>query len=89
MTKYIQPPRSEECEWRSGPPPEIGWWPADNYICPDTGKPDKTELLRYYDGQWWSFSVGHSECSWYAGKVAMHQAMHQDDMLWTDRWWLK
>lgn len=23
MTKYIKPPRSDECEWRSGPPHTI------------------------------------------------------------------
>lgn len=43
MTKYIQPPRSEECEWRSGPPPEIERlradaaryrWMRDRKACP-------------------------------------------------------
>lgn len=22
----IKPPRAADCKWRSGPPPEIGWW---------------------------------------------------------------
>ena len=30
--KHIKPPHSEDCVWRSGPPPEIGWWPADGTV---------------------------------------------------------
>ena len=64
MTKYIQPPRSEECEWRSGPPPEIGWWPADWHVRP---QPD---CLRWWDGSEWSFCAHDSaSASLAAGRV--------------------
>ena len=82
MTAYIKPPRSEDCEWRSGPPPEIGWWPAS--ICRDP-----TEL-RYWNGLHWSFLCDSKEGSNEARKSAREPSTFDCDFIrWTDRWWLK
>ena len=82
MTKYIKPPRSEECEWRSGPPPEIGWWPASTSRDPDA--------LRFWDGLCWSVlcrSVDDRNSAGLWG--AKPSAYNTNEIRWTDRWWLK
>lgn len=85
MTKYIQPPRSEECEWRSGPPPEIGWWPADDI---SDGGPHP-EILRYWNGHYFSEFADHTDDASTAGIYG--QIMHncEQEIRWTDRWWEK
>ena len=79
---YIQPPRSEDCVWRDGPPPEIGWWPASHVRHPDP------TVLRWWDGAAWSCAAFDSDPSNFAGLVASVQTGHDDrDIRWTDRWW--
>lgn len=78
--KYIKPPRSEDCVWRSGPPPEIGWWPAD------WGKYPQPECLRWWDGSRWSdFAFSHDDAE-FAGLQAACRPV-RSDIRWTDRWW--
>jgi hypothetical protein len=82
---YIKPPRSEDCEWRSGPPPEIGWWPAD-YAAKQC-KPCPS-VLRWWDGVTWSCVALDSDSPKFAGLVASTRTGHADrDIRWTDRWW--
>ena len=82
MTKYIQPPRSEECEWRSGPPPEIGWWPASTERQP--------HRLRFWNGRHWSSYATSSANARTAGEYGSRMSSDdQDRIKWTDRWWLK
>jgi hypothetical protein len=82
MTKYIQPPRSEECEWRSGPPPEIGWWPASMTCDPD--------CIRFWNGWRWSLFCTSADDISEARRSARKRApYHNDEIRWTDRWWLK
>jgi len=50
---YIKPPASHECTWRSGPPPEVGWWPASALRRPS--------YLRYWNGTFWSWGADNEE----------------------------
>ena len=80
--KYIKPPRSEDCVWRSGPPPEIGWWPAD------WGKPPRPECLRWWDGVSFSFGAPAVFTTEEAEICAIVRFRDVDGrVVWTDRWW--
>jgi hypothetical protein len=85
MTKYIKPPRSEDCEWRSGPPPEIGWWPADGTVA---GGP-YPQILRYWNGHYFSDAVHHTDDARTAGQFGRIKHPCAYEILWTDRWWEK
>lgn len=37
-----------DTEWRSGPPPSIGWWPTKVLL------PDSIERIRWWNGARWS-----------------------------------
>lgn len=77
---YIKPPSGDEVEWFSGPPPEVGWWPAS--VGSDT------DSLRYWDGRCWSFSASSSEGAMVAVQYAKSPASLADDLIrWTHRWW--
>ena len=78
---YIKPPRSEDCEWRSGPPPGIGWWPASI-----AGKPDP-RFLRWWNGKHFSLGVRDDCEEWFAGATATVPNDSSIPILWTDRWW--
>ena len=80
--KYIKPPRAADCEWRSGPPPEIGWWPADWWVVP------RPECLRWWDGRCWSGFALPQEDADLAGRQAACRT-EIPNIRWTDRWWLK
>jgi len=82
LMTYIKPPASHECTWRSGPPPEVGWWPASRSQHP--------EILRWWNGRKWGLAT-HCERNY---KEASANADISTDMSctcipWTDRWWLK
>lgn len=78
---YIQPPNGDEVEWFSGPPPEVGWWPASTI--------QRAENLRYWDGQCWSCWVYHTRPRQEAGSIARRAATvnEQSEIRWTHRWW--
>lgn len=83
MGKYIKPPRSKDCTWRDGPPPEVGWWPASFSRDP--------KELRHWDGVSWSWFVCHSATKGFAGSVASSfrvSPLDTCEIQWTDRWWL-
>jgi hypothetical protein len=69
--------------WRKGPPPSIGWWPASVSRDPNS--------LRWWNGKHWSMSAG----AWAdtpvmrAARSATIKASSQDEIEWTDRptWW--
>lgn len=79
MTKYIKPPRGEDCKWRSGPPPSVGWWPASLYKDPD--------FLRYWNGRCWSFGGSSEQTAKQADIDSKSASLMNDDIEWTDRWW--
>ncbi len=66
--------------WRKGPPPSIGWWPASGYRNPN--------VYRWWNGKWWSCAA-HSVLT---AKEAASQAARKEGIRhieWTDRpaWW--
>lgn len=78
---YIEPPRSEDCVWRDGPPPGIGWWPASSV------RNLNPIALRWWDGEWSCVALD-SDSPKFAGLVASTRTGHADrDIRWTDRWW--
>ena len=81
MSKYIKPPASHECKWRSGPPPSVGWWPASMWNYPD--------ILRYWNGRNWSIGVSMARSASCAGEQSKDGTQNSRKIKWTDRWWLK
>ena len=78
--KYIKPPKSEDCIWRSGPPPEIGWWPASVAKRPT--------MLRWWNGNAWSSTASAESSAVYAAWIAAVKAVAPTKCVeWTDRWW--
>lgn len=65
--------------WHSGPPPEIGWWPASI-----SGSPER---IRWWDGKCWSVSITPQTSAVTAGKMAKQHSV-LTGISWTDRWWL-
>lgn len=81
---YIKPPAPNKCTWRSGPPPEVGWWPASAFNAPD--------CLRWWDGTKWS-QPASVELSAKDAAIKANSPTNISGPLmsiqWTDRWWLK
>ena len=67
-------------KWHKGPPPEIGWWPASR-------AKDK-ECLRWWDGKCWSFPAYWYQSASFAGRIAKVKSEMDENIQWTDRWWL-
>jgi hypothetical protein len=65
--------------WRKGPPPEIGWWPADYQI-----NQHSITRLRHWNGKHWSIL---SE-PWEDGYDGWFRLQAKHTIQWTDRWWL-
>lgn len=76
---YIKPPRSEDCTWRRGPPPEIGWWPASVHRTPT--------VLRFWDGRVWSSGAPMHMPSEAAGTLGEAVSLWSSEVEWTGRWW--
>lgn len=76
---YIKPPSGDEVEWFSGPPPEVGWWPASLY--------GWTHVLRWWDGKCWSEAAFDTDGSSRAADRAKSRAGLKKDIKWTRRWW--
>lgn len=68
-------------KWRKGPPPSIGWWPASY------GR--NADVLRWWDGSWWSIDAHPSYTAKKAAHFARNVAILQEGIEWTDRpeWW--
>jgi hypothetical protein len=79
MSKIL-PPRGEDCTWRWGPPPSIGWWPASVSRAP--------QWLRWWDGKKWSRAAHCSDGDHKAGLIVAQGKSEQRVVEWTDRWWL-
>lgn len=90
--QYIKPPRSQDCVWRSGPPPEIGWWPADCIgwwpaDCYDEQRGPSPSVLRWWDGEWSGMALDGDSAE-RAGRIASLKSITPERfILWTDRWW--
>lgn len=81
---YIKPPLGENCTWRSGPPPEVGWWPASVLRDPN--------WIRHWDGEHWSVGAhsrnGVGDDPDTLTLIPEHES-RACGILWTDRWWGK
>jgi hypothetical protein len=77
---YIKPPLSRNCVWRSGPPPEIGWWPASCIR--------DIHMLRWWDGNNWSrYAFDREEAAVAAISAGEIWGKCTERIWWTDRWW--
>ncbi len=67
--------------WRKGPPPSIGWWPAS--ACRNSN------CLRWWNGKWWSIAVPQEFKAESAARNAAIKSSLEGDIEWTDRpaWW--
>ena len=69
-------------KWNSGPPPELGWWPASLSM--------NVKLLRWFDGEKWSQPVYISANQFDAEQAAdIKTTIGIENIKWSDRWWLK
>lgn len=75
---YIKPPSGDEVEWFSGPPPDVGWWPASAN--------EFADVLRWWDGERWSAGILPDASCGRAGHAATVPAGIKG-IRWTHRWW--
>ena len=67
--------------WRFGPPPSIGWWPAEK-----AWLTERDRYLRYWNGEWWSAPCAIWHNAKIAGELATEKAMvPQDQIIWRER----
>jgi len=69
----------ENVVWHSGPPPSIGWWPADLF--------GQIDFLRWWDGKKWSSFALPEFTAIEAAKIASRKDPRQKSILWAERWW--
>jgi hypothetical protein len=68
-------------KWHKGAPPSIGWWPAGLY--------QKLDLVRWWNGEYWSVGVPIETNSNDAGEYAIHKTIYSNkEIKWSERWWL-
>jgi len=67
-------------QWRKGPPPEIGWWPASVDRDPFS--------IRWWDGNFWSFPCWPEYTKEVAAARATIRSGASSAIEWTARWWL-
>lgn len=67
-------------QWRKGPPPSIGWWPA-SYM-------ENHGAIRWWNGKVWSWPAAKWASAKVAATIAKMPAEDQKAIQWTDRWWL-
>lgn len=68
--------------WRKGPPPSIGWWPASVVKSPD--------VFRWWNGKCWSIASFRNTPLEQVRKRAQHADKAAQHLIrWTDRpaWW--
>lgn len=68
---------SKKTVWRKGPPPSIGWWPANAIRAP--------ELLSWWDGKLWSFAAINTDSLEEVGKAVDMKRGREHLIEWTDR----
>lgn len=66
-------------EWHSGPPPSVGWWPADlpGFL--------EHHVLRWWDGLVWSIYVYRHATAEEAGELALRHSPCSEIILWKRR----
>ena len=68
-------------QWRNGPPPSIGWWPASTF--------QDEQSIRWWDGRYWSFYAYPEDTAKFAAGRAQLKVVSLTKLIqWTDRWWL-
>jgi hypothetical protein len=68
---------SKKAKWHKGPPPSLGWWPA-NFI-------RSHKLLRWWDGSRWSESAHIYDSPELAARIAKSKTLNSRHVEWTDR----
>ena len=66
-----------ERKWHSGPPPSIGWWPASTMR--------NNDILRWWNGEFWSRSTKVGCTAWAAARNAQIKALDGFYVEWTER----
>jgi len=69
-----------EPDWHSGPPPEIGWWPAST-------DRDKSRL-RWWNDEYWSKFATCTDTPRLAAFYAAQKDADQENIQWAERWWV-
>ena len=67
-------------KWNKGAPPSIGWWPA-SWNC-------ALGSIRWWNGKCWSISANPTTPATAVRWIASQKAEEQDEIEWTERWWL-
>lgn len=65
-------------EWKSGPPPHVGWW--NTAVDPQPHK--MGAIWRWWDGKRWSYYAGDSDSAEEAGRMAESKRHPNDTVLW-------
>lgn len=85
MTTYIEPPKSEDCQWQTQSPVEPGWYPAS------VNFPPNPNVLRYYfgDGQWSKGYGPDADASYFElfGEPTVDETA--TGVMWCAPWWIK
>ena len=67
--------------WCSGPPPDVGWWPASRI--------GDAVALRFWNGHHWSEVAKPNYDKLDAAYFAKQKSSEQQEIRWAPRWWLK
>jgi hypothetical protein len=65
-------------EWKSGPPPHVGWWNASTFRY--------ESLWSWWDGEMWSSFVMDNMDETYAGSHALRREYSSNAVFWNDYW---
>jgi hypothetical protein len=68
-------------KWHKGPPPSIGWWPANSH--------KYEEVLCWWNGEFWSMPAAEQFLLTDVLVAAKTRNPYQSSIEWTDRpkWW--
>lgn len=64
--------------WNFGPPPSIGWWPADFF-------PFNDETIRWWNGEYWSLPTYAGENLDYVVAAAETRTYVREEIRWRRR----
>lgn len=71
-----------ERNWKSGPPPHIGWWNASAVLMSPS-----PHAWRWWDGRKWSFNCQQGDSDeWLKNAIPQKGNYETDKMVWSDYW---
>lgn len=71
---------NDKPKWNKGAPPSIGWWPA-SWNC-------ALGTIRWWNGEFWSTAARPTDNAKLAAWCAKYIAEDQDEIEWSERWWI-